>query len=66
MLPSELITKTRQFQDYQVADITQIVKAILISRADDRNEGFVMLNGTENDGYELLATGDNYFTPQII
>ena len=61
----EFLSQARTSKDYKIIKITDIVKDILRLNAP-RNPG-VVIRAIENAaGYEVLATSDNYFTPQIL
>ena len=66
VLPAKLLSMAYKKENYLVADITEVVREIVERGFNDRVPGIAILSNSEKHGYEMLATGDNYYTPQII
>ena len=64
------VAETSSLADSQIADnyIDLNLLSVLTDKQNrlSRGEGFILKAKTKNIGFAVIATGDNYFTPQIL
>lgn len=62
---NSLLSMTRKNANYKIIDVTEVIRDILRLN-EPRNPGVVIKADETASEYEVLATADNYFTPQIL